>query len=99
MQLPVTRAKSPNLTRGSARRKSCGDTVKASPEDKGLNGRATRHSAGVYREGKNSPITPKGKDRIATRKWNEASKLIKDKAKNSLKEAKETANTENSPIC
>ncbi|KAI3445220.1 hypothetical protein Pfo_001885 [Paulownia fortunei] len=57
-KLPVTRAKSPNLTR----RKSCGDAVKTSPEDKGLHGRATPHSVGIYKEGKNSPITPKGKD-------------------------------------
>ncbi|KAL6531406.1 hypothetical protein OROMI_027769 [Orobanche minor] len=55
-KLPVTRAKSPNLTR----RKSCGDAaVKPSPEDKGLCGRAARHSAGVHKEGKASPVQKK----------------------------------------
>ncbi|GER55273.1 TPX2 (targeting protein for Xklp2) proteinfamily [Striga asiatica] len=68
-KLPVTRAKSPNLTR----RKSCGDVVKSSPEDKAtIRGRATRHSVGPgpCKEGKASPIlkkaspiTPKSKDR------------------------------------
>ncbi|KAL6545050.1 hypothetical protein OROHE_009957 [Orobanche hederae] len=55
-KLPVTRAKSPNLTR----RKSCGDAaVKPSPEDKGLCGRAARHSVGVHKEGKASPVQKK----------------------------------------
>lgn len=67
MQLPVTRAKSPKLTR----RKSCGDARKTSPEDMGLHERATHHSIGIYKEGKNSPITAKGKDRIGARKSNE----------------------------
>ncbi|KAL0285288.1 UNVERIFIED_CONTAM: protein WVD2-like 2 [Sesamum angustifolium] len=49
-KLPVTRAKSPNLTR----RKSCGDAVKSSPDDKGLCGRATRHS--VVLTGKPKPL-------------------------------------------
>lgn len=55
MQLPVTRAKSPNLTR----RKSCGDAFKPSTEDKGLCGRTTRHSVGVYTQGKPSPLQTK----------------------------------------
>ncbi|KAL6560612.1 hypothetical protein OROGR_004171 [Orobanche gracilis] len=55
-KLPVTRAKSPNLTR----RKSCGDAaVKPSPEDKGLCERASRHSVGVHKEGKASPVRKK----------------------------------------
>ncbi|KAL6513264.1 hypothetical protein OROGR_020750 [Orobanche gracilis] len=56
-KLPVTRAKSPNLTR----RKSCGDAaaVKPSPEDKGLCGRASRHSVGIHKEGKASPVQKK----------------------------------------
>lgn len=72
-QLPVTRAKSPNLTR----RKSCGDAVKPFPEDKGLCGRASRHSVGVYTQGKAtplqkkaSPITPKSKNQSDVRKPN-----------------------------
>ncbi|KAK6143305.1 hypothetical protein DH2020_023653 [Rehmannia glutinosa] len=90
-KLPVTRAKSPNLTR----RKSCGDAVKPSPEDKGPCGRATRHSVGVYKEGKASPIqkkaspiTPKSKDRIGVRKSNGSNNV-----KNQSKEA-----TEKSPL-
>ncbi|KZV43643.1 hypothetical protein F511_00194 [Dorcoceras hygrometricum] len=63
-KLPVTRAKSPNLTR----RKSFGDAVKTSPVEKGLSGRATRYSTGVYREGKNSPVAPKIKEQIGVRK-------------------------------
>lgn len=90
MQLPVTRAKSPNLTR----RKSCGDAVKSSAEDKGLCGRATRHSVGVYREGKAasplqkkaSPITPKSKDQIDVRKVNGSNKF-----KNRPQQFKETS--------
>lgn len=79
MQLPVTRAKSPNLTR----RKSCGDAFKPSTEDKGLCGRTTRHSVGVYSQGKPSPlqtkaslqkkaspITPKSKNQSEVRKSN-----------------------------
>ncbi|CAA0815593.1 TPX2 (targeting protein for Xklp2) protein family [Striga hermonthica] len=66
-KLPVTRAKSPNLTR----RKSCGDAAKTSPDDKPLSGRVTRHSVGQFKDGKaspilkksSSPVTPKGKDR------------------------------------
>ncbi|KAL3632751.1 hypothetical protein CASFOL_025735 [Castilleja foliolosa] len=56
-KLPVTRAKSPNLTR----RKSCGDAVKPSPEDeeKGLCGRASRLSVGPYRDSKASPVQRK----------------------------------------
>ncbi|XP_073139982.1 protein WVD2-like 2 [Henckelia pumila] len=65
-KLPVTRAKSPNLTR----RKSFGDAVKSSPVEKGFSGRATRHSVGVYKEGKNSPTTTKIKERIGVRKSN-----------------------------
>ncbi|KAL6512202.1 hypothetical protein OROMI_034682 [Orobanche minor] len=56
-KMPVTRARSPNLTR----RKSCGDAaVKPSPEDKGLCGRAARRSVGVFhKEGKASPVQKK----------------------------------------
>ncbi|XP_011091942.1 protein WVD2-like 2 isoform X1 [Sesamum indicum] len=88
-KLPVTRAKSPNLTR----RKSCGDAVKSSPDDKGLCGRATRHSVGIYREGKaspvqkkSSPLTPKSKDHAGLRKSNGSNKV----KKNSPQQFKET---------
>lgn len=64
MQLPLTRAKSPNLTR----RKSFGDAVKSSPMEKGISGRATRCSVGVYKEAINSFITPKINERIGVRK-------------------------------
>ncbi|KAK4424722.1 protein WVD2-like 2 [Sesamum alatum] len=93
-KLPVTRAKSPNLTR----RKSCGDAVKSSPDDKGLCGRATRHSVGVYREGKaspvqkkSSPLTPKSKDHVGVRKSNGSNKV-----KSRPQQVKET--TENSHV-
>ncbi|KAK6163135.1 hypothetical protein DH2020_002976 [Rehmannia glutinosa] len=73
-KVPVTRAKSPNLTR----RKSFGDAVKISPEEKGSNGRAACHSARIYREGKDAPVTPKGNDRIGARKLNVKSKVTDD---------------------
>lgn len=89
IQLPVTRAKSPNLSR----RKSCGDAVKPTPEDKGSCGRASRHSVGVYREGKASPlpkkaspITPKSKDQTNARKLSGS-----NKAKIPPKQSKETS--------
>ncbi|GER55412.1 TPX2 (targeting protein for Xklp2) proteinfamily [Striga asiatica] len=89
-KLPVTRAKSPNLTR----RKSCGDAAKTSPDDKPLSGRVTRHSVGPLKDGKSSPllkkssspVTPKGKDRTNGPK----------KAKNQQK-PKDTP-AENSPV-
>ncbi|XP_057798327.1 protein WVD2-like 2 [Salvia miltiorrhiza] len=87
-KLPVTRAKSPNLSR----RKSCGDAVKSTPEDKGSCGRTSRHSVGVYREGKASPlqkkaspITPKSKDQTNVRKLSGS-----NKAKIPQKQSKET---------
>ncbi|KAK6140369.1 hypothetical protein DH2020_025880 [Rehmannia glutinosa] len=73
-KVPVTRAKSPNLTR----RKSFGDAVKTSPEEKGSNGRAACHSARIYREGKDAPVTPKGNDRIGACKLNVKSKVTDD---------------------
>ncbi|XP_073288350.1 protein WVD2-like 1 [Primulina huaijiensis] len=70
-KLPLTRPKSPNLTR----RKSHGDEAKSSPAEKGLRGQATRHSTGVYGEGKGSSFTPKIKDQISARKSNGTSKF------------------------
>ncbi|KAL7157836.1 hypothetical protein ABFS83_02G103200 [Erythranthe nasuta] len=52
-KLPVTRPKSPKLTR----RKSCGDAVKTCPEDKEVDGQTTRRS-----------VSTKGKDRVGSRK-------------------------------
>nr|GMD03811.1 protein WVD2-like 2 [Ipomoea batatas] len=54
-KLPLTRAKSPNLTR----RKSCSDAV-VSPEVKQVCARG-RHSIGTYRQGNTSGVTPKSK--------------------------------------
>ncbi|KAL8545693.1 hypothetical protein ACS0TY_005720 [Phlomoides rotata] len=58
-KIPVTRAKSPKLTR----RKSCGDAVKCCEDE--------------TRDTKNSQVTPKGKNRINTRKSNE-NKQVRD---------------------
>ncbi|CAA3001079.1 Hypothetical predicted protein [Olea europaea subsp. europaea] len=54
-KMPVTRAKSPNLSR----RKSCGDVVKSTPEEKGISARAPGRSIGIFKEGNNTPITTK----------------------------------------
>lgn len=72
-QLPVTRAKSPNLNR----RKSCSDALKSSPVEKGTCGRTTRHSIGVYKESKPSPTstTPKSKSRVGVRSVNATSNV------------------------
>ncbi|KAL2536812.1 protein WVD2-like 2 [Forsythia ovata] len=59
-KLPVTRAKSPNLSR----RKSCGDVVKSTPEEKGICARAPRHSVGVFKEGNKTPITTKSRSSL-----------------------------------
>lgn len=63
-KLPVTRAKSPNLTR----RKSCSDATKSTPEHKAVCDRAKRHSFGVDKEGSTAPNTPKNKDVTGRRK-------------------------------
>ncbi|PHU09871.1 Protein WAVE-DAMPENED 2 [Capsicum chinense] len=86
-KLPVTRAKSPNLTR----RKSCSDAVAASPEEKKASARG-RHSTGVYKQGSPTPTTPKSKDRVTGRLSNgalrakEPTKLVKAKKESPLKE-------------
>ena len=101
IQLPVTRAKSPNLTR----RKSCGDAVKSITEDKVSSGRASRHSVGVYREGKASPllkkaspITPKSKDQTNAWKLNGSNKAKiptkQSKVKSENSRAKEQGNAD-----
>lgn len=91
MQLPVTRAKSPNLTR----RKSCSDAVTASPEERKASAKG-RHSIGVYKQGSPTPTTPKSKDRVSGRISNgtprakEPTKLVKAKKDSPLKEMEET---------
>lgn len=91
MQLPVTRAKSPNLTR----RKSCSDAVTPSPEEKKPCAKV-RHSIGVYKQGSTTPTTPKSKDRVSARNSNgtpkakEPTKLVKAKKGSPLKDMKET---------
>ncbi|KAJ8573016.1 hypothetical protein K7X08_009527 [Anisodus acutangulus] len=91
-KLPVTRAKSPNLTR----RKSCSDAVTATPEEKKPCAKA-RHSIGVYKQGSTTPTTPKSRDRVSGRNSNgttpkakEPTKLVKAKKGSPLKEMKET---------
>ncbi|XP_009803173.2 uncharacterized protein LOC107787178 [Nicotiana tabacum] len=90
-KLPVTRAKSPNLTR----RKSCSDAVTPSPEEKKPCAKV-RHSIGVYKQGSTTPTTPKSKDRVSARNSNgtpkakEPTKLVKAKKGSPLKEMKET---------
>lgn len=71
MQIPVTRPKSPKLTR----RKSCGDAGKSCEDETRRSERENRRSVGIYRDTKNSQATPKGKNRINTRKSNENSKV------------------------
>ncbi|KAL3516275.1 hypothetical protein ACH5RR_023177 [Cinchona calisaya] len=66
-KLPVTRAKSPNLTR----RKSCSDAAKSSKsstEEKGACARTKRHSFGFCKEGSTTPTNFKNKDVIGGRK-------------------------------
>lgn len=64
VQLPVTRAKSPNLTR----RKSCSDATKSTSAQKAVCDRAKRNSFGVDKEGSTAPNTPKNKDVTGRRK-------------------------------
>ncbi|CAK9157265.1 unnamed protein product [Ilex paraguariensis] len=83
-KLPVTRAKSPKLTR----RKSCGDAVNSSPVEKGVCARATRHSIGIYKEGSTTTCTPKYKGQFSGWNVNGTSKV-----KDSPKQAKESSKT------
>lgn len=63
--MPVTRAKSPNLTR----RKSCSDakSCKPSPEEKGGCARTKRHSFGFCKEGSTTNATLKNRDVVGGR--------------------------------
>ncbi|KAA8537045.1 hypothetical protein F0562_029523 [Nyssa sinensis] len=83
-KLPVTRAKSPKLTR----RKSCGDASGSSMEEKGICTRAIRHSIGSHRDGSTSISTAKNKDPVSRRTSNGSCK-----AKDSPKQVKETTKT------
>ncbi|CAN4111311.1 unnamed protein product [Withania somnifera] len=87
-KLPVTRAKSPNLTR----RKSCSDAAAASPEEKRASAKG-RHSIGAYKQGNTTPTTPKSRDRMSGRISNgtprtkEPSKLMKETPTRETEEA------------
>ncbi|XAR63591.1 hypothetical protein NMG60_11023584 [Bertholletia excelsa] len=82
-KLPLTRAKSPKLTR----RKSCGDASGSTPEEKGVCTRAIRHSLGSHRDGTTTGGQTKNKDNIngrgatANHKTKERSKTAKETAK------------------
>ncbi|KAK3001791.1 hypothetical protein RJ639_020505 [Escallonia herrerae] len=80
-KLPLTRATSPNLTR----RKSCGDAVNSSREDKSTCNRAVRHSIGAYKEGSRTPSNVKSKDQIRGQNGNGTCKV-----KGRPKQGKET---------
>lgn len=85
-KLPVTRAKSPKLSR----RKSCGDAVNKTPiQEKGACARQTRHSIGTYKTPGSTTTNgiPRNKDQIIGRngsfpcKAKEPSKLVTEKPK------------------
>ncbi|KAM6577051.1 hypothetical protein CsatB_028888 [Cannabis sativa] len=65
-KLPLTRPKSPKLNKTN-RRKSCGDAIVASHEEKERSARMQRHSIGSNKEGTASSITPKSKAAISRR--------------------------------
>ncbi|KAF4354372.1 hypothetical protein F8388_026187 [Cannabis sativa] len=65
-KLPLTRPKSPKLNKTN-RRKSCGDAIVASHEEKERSARMQRHSIGSNKEGTASSITPKSKAPISRR--------------------------------
>lgn len=74
-QLPVTRAKSPNLTR----RKSCGDATHSSLE-KGACTRRNRHSLDIYKEGNSNVSNIRNKNQINGWHGNGSCK-VKDRSK------------------
>lgn len=75
-KLPVTRAKSPNLTR----RNSCGDATNSSLE-KGACTRGNRHSLGIYKEGNSNASNIKIKNQISGRNGNGSYNKVKDHSK------------------
>ncbi|XP_057502211.1 protein WVD2-like 1 [Actinidia eriantha] len=83
-KLPLTRAKSPNLSR----RKSCGDASSSRMEEKGACARAIRHSIGSHKGSSVTTSPLKNKDQINGRNGN-ASATLKDRSRS----VKETAKT------
>ncbi|XP_057495358.1 protein WVD2-like 1 [Actinidia eriantha] len=83
-KLPLTRAKSPNLSR----RKSCGDATSSRMEAKGACARAIRHSIGSHKGSSVTTSPLKNKDQINGRNGN-AVATLKDRSRS----AKETTKT------
>ena len=76
-QLPLTRPKSPNLTR----RKSCGDAVHLSQDEKAKSCcRTHRHSLGNHRERSTTANEVKSKGQVSGQSSNGARK-VKDRGK------------------
>ncbi|XVF06347.1 hypothetical protein REPUB_Repub06bG0040200 [Reevesia pubescens] len=88
-KLPLTRPKSPNLTR----RKSCGDAVHSSLDEKAKTCcRTHRHSLGNPRERSTTANEVKSKGQVSGWSSNGAGKVIKERAKQ-VKEATKSAPT------
>ena len=82
-QLPLTRPKSPNLTR----RKSSGDAVRLSRDEKAKTCCQThRHSLGIHRERSTTANEVKSKGQVGGQSSNGAGK-VKDRAKQATKAA------------
>lgn len=88
-KLPLTRAKSPKLTR----RKSCGDAANSSMHENGLCTRAARHSVGTYKGASASSSPVKNKDQNLGRNGNGISK-VKDRFKQAKKTPPQTPSHE-----
>ncbi|XWS42523.1 hypothetical protein CRYUN_Cryun16bG0021500 [Craigia yunnanensis] len=87
-KLPLTRPKSPNLTR----RRSCGDAVLLYQDDKAKTCcRTHRHSIGTHREQSTTPNEVKSKGQVGGQSSNGAGK-VKDRAKQ-VKDATKAAPT------
>ena len=87
-QLPLTRPKSPNLTR----RKSCGDAVRLYQNEKAKTCCQThRHSIGTHRERSTTATEVKSKGQVGGQSSNGAGK-VKDRAKQ-VKDAAKAAPT------
>ncbi|PON73443.1 TPX2, C-terminal [Trema orientale] len=94
-KLPLTRPKSPKLNKTN-RRKSCGDAIVASQEEKERSARMQRHSLGSNKEGTTSSSTPKSKGQISRRNSNESNGTWK--VKDRYKQEKETTKSAPSKI-
>lgn len=88
-KLPLTRPKSPKLNK-TTRRKSCGDAVVASQEEKERAARIQRHSLGSKKEGTAS-TTPKSKGPISRRDSNGHNGTLK--VRDRVKQENGAANT------